>query len=577
MQSIITTRLMTKQTHILGKDAALEDSISSMQQKLEAIGFNIIEQSWLNPIANVWSVHIRDSDCKLLFTNGKGASKKAALASALGEFFERLSTHYFWADYYLGDEVSNSKTVHYENEKWFSTIDNGSWPDGVLNDELQDFYNPDGELNASNLIDVNSSNADRGICCLPYDCFRTNKTTYFPVNIIGNLYVSNGMSAGNTRYEARVQALSEIFERYVKFKIIAEGVCLPNVPNEVLARYPGIQAGIKELEEAGYPLLIQDASLGGQYPVMVVTLLNPNNQGVYASFGAHPKFEVALERALTELLQGRGLDALDGFAEAGFDLDEIASPQNLETHFIDSSGIISWEYLKQSADYEFSDWGTESEITQFEKTEDEFNWLCELIHKEGNDIYISDYDQLGVYACRILVPGMSEIYPADDLVWENNNAGMGLRKLILAPNKNREDCEILIEKIEDINFDDQHPVSALIGLPADQDSIFADLRIAELITLLALKAQDSERVQEGCEWLMHFKQIDPQRLKTYQCIHTLMQLDGMSQYGESLKKLYGEKVLSDALSLIEGEDLFPLDSDWKMHELLISAYNKLKR
>jgi ribosomal protein S12 methylthiotransferase accessory factor len=382
------------------------------------------------------------------------------------------------------------------------------------------------------------------------------------------------MSAGNTPAEARVQALSEIFERYVKFKIIADGTCLPNVPDNVLARYPSIQAGIKELEEAGYPLLIQDASLGGRYPVMVVTLLNPNNQGVYASFGAHPKFEVALERALTELLQGRGLDALGGFAEAGFDLDEIGSPQNLETHFIDSSGIISWEYLKQKPDYEFSDWGSDSIL---EKTEDEFNWLCDRIHEEGNDIYISDYEELGVYACRILVPGMSEIYPPDDLVWENNNAGMDLRELILAPNKTAQDCENLIEKIEDINFDDQHPVAALIGLPADQDSIFADLRIAELITLLALKTQDSERVQEGCEWLMHFKQIDPQRLKTYQCIHTLMQLDGMSQYGESLKKLYGEKTLSDALSLIEGNDLFPLESDWKMHGLLIEGYKKLKR
>jgi len=562
---------MPTQTHILGKDAALEDSINAMQQKLQNIGFNIIEQSWLNPIANVWSVHIRDRDCPLLFTNGKGASKKAALASALGEFFERLSTHYFWADYYLGDEVAKSKFVHYASEKWFASNDNGSWPDGVLNEELQAFYNPDGELNASNLIDANSANRERGICCLPYICERTQETVYFPVNLIGNLYVSNGMSAGNTKFEARVQALSEIFERYVKFKIIAEGICLPNVPDEVLARYPTIQAGIKELEAAGYPLLVQDASLGGKYPVMVVTLLNPENQGVYASFGAHPKFEVALERALTELLQGRGLDALGGFAEAGFDLDEIASPQNLETHFIDSSGIVSWEFLRKQADYEFSDWDGKSETTH-----EEFDWLCERIHQEGNDIFIMDYEELGVYACRILVPGMSEIYPPDDLVWENNNAGMDIRKAILAKNKTKQDCENLIEKIDDLNADDQHPVAALIGLPADKDSIFADLRIAELTTLLALKIQDNERIQEGCEWLLHFRQINPQRLKTYQCINTLLQFEGMANYATSLKKLYGEKVLSDALALIDGEEIFPLDSDWKMHGLLLEGYKKVQ-
>jgi ribosomal protein S12 methylthiotransferase accessory factor len=567
----------TTSTHILGKDAALEDSIQTMTQKLLKLGFTIIEQSWLNPIANVWSVHIRDKDCPLLFTNGKGASKKAALASALGEFFERLATHYFWADYYLGDSIANSKVVHYSNEKWFALDQNNTWPEELLNEELKAFYDPESMLSSNQLIDINSSNSsNRGVCALPYVCERTQEITFFPVNIIGNLFVSNGMSAGNTLFEARVQALSEIFERFVKFKIIAEGISLPDVPTEILNQYPKIQEGIKELETAGYGILVQDASLGGKYPVMVVTLLHPDNQGVYASFGAHPKFEVALERALTELLQGRGLDALNGFAEAGFDQDEIASPQNLETHFIDSSGIISWAFLQNKSDHDFVHWQAESKQTS-QTTEEEYQWLCDAIHQEGNDIYIADYQQLGVYACRILVPGMSEIYPADDLIWENNNAGIPFRQLILAKNKTPAECEKLIEKLEDLNLDDQLPVAAFIGLPADKECIFSDLRLGELITLLALKAQDSERVQEGVEWLLHFQQINPQRLKTYQCIHTLMQLEGMSQYGTALQKLYGEKTINNALSLIDGEDIFPLSSDWKMHKLLIDAYNKLAR
>ena len=86
---------MTQQTFIPGKDAALEESIEKFQQKLTALGFHIEEASWLNPVPNVWSVHIRDKDCPQCFSNGKGASKKAALASALGEYFERLSTNYF--------------------------------------------------------------------------------------------------------------------------------------------------------------------------------------------------------------------------------------------------------------------------------------------------------------------------------------------------------------------------------------------------------------------------------------------------------------------------------------------------
>lgn len=64
------------QTFIPGKDAALEDSIARFQQKLTDLGFNIEEASWLNPVPHVWSVHIRDKDCALCFTNGKGATKK---------------------------------------------------------------------------------------------------------------------------------------------------------------------------------------------------------------------------------------------------------------------------------------------------------------------------------------------------------------------------------------------------------------------------------------------------------------------------------------------------------------------
>ena len=570
---------MKKQTYIPGKDAALEDSIAGMQQKLEALDIHIIEQSWLNPVANVWSVHIRDRDCPLLFTNGKGASKKAALASALGEFFERLSTHYFWADYYLGDEIKNSNFVHYKDEKWFSTNTDGSWPEGLLNDELQAFYDPDEELQASSLVDINSSHTERGICALPYVCQRTQETVYFPVNIIGNLYVSNGMSAGNTAPEARVQALSEIFERSIKFKIIADGDCLPDIPDSVLSRYPNIVAGIKELQSAGYPLLIKDASLGGEYPVICVTLLNPENKGCYASFGAHPDFEVALERALTELLQGRGLDALDGFAEAGFDRDEIASPQNLETHFIDSSGILHWDFLQDQPDYDFVDW-QQSISKKLKNTEEQFNWLCQRIHQDGNDIYIADYDHLGVYACRILVPGLSEIYPVDDLVWENNNAGITLRDAILKENKSLLECQELLEKLEALNLDDQQPVAALIGLAADKGSIWAELRIAELLALLALRINDKERVLEGCQWLLHFKQINPQRLNVYRCIDCLLQLESLEgelpSYITSLVKLYGKKCVDDALALLAGEEIFSLSAHWEMHGLLQNAYQKIR-
>jgi ribosomal protein S12 methylthiotransferase accessory factor len=211
---------MHTESFIPGKDASLESTIATMQHKLAARGFHLDESSWLNPVESIWSVHVRDRECPMLFANGKGATQLAARASALGEFFERLGTHYFWTHFHLGATRANAPYVHYPQERWFAPTDDGHWPQELLNPELHAFYNPDGDIDGEVLVDLNSGNVERGICALPYKRLHDGAETWIPVNIIGNLYVSNGMAAGNTPMEARAQALSEIFERHIKYSII---------------------------------------------------------------------------------------------------------------------------------------------------------------------------------------------------------------------------------------------------------------------------------------------------------------------------------------------------------------------
>jgi ribosomal protein S12 methylthiotransferase accessory factor len=568
---------MHTESFIPGKDASLESTIATLQSRLAALGLHVEERSWLNPVANIWSVHVAERDCPLLFTNGKGASRQAALASALGEFFERMSTHYFWTHYYLGEAIANREVVHFPREKWFPLGKGKAWPKGLLTPELRQFYNPQGGVHASMLVDANSGNAARGICALPYVRQRDGATVWFPVNLIGNLYVSNGMSAGNTPAEARTQALAEIFERHVKFRVIGEGLCLPEVPDEVIARWPRVAEDIRALRAAGFGILVRDASLGGRYPVINVTLLNPADHGCFASFGAHPRFEIALERALTELLQGRGLDALGGFPEPGFDLEEIAAAPNLEIHFVDSSGVVSWNFLGDTPDFVFHDWNFSS------TTEEDCAWLLARVHADGHDAYIADFDQLGVYACRILVPGMSEIYPLDDLEWENTSAGNAIRPAILRlPQLGREDCAGLLETLNDLGLDDQRPVAGLVGLAPDPGTPWEDLRLGELKTLLALAAGDEEAIREGCDWVRHFGQINEARRRVYRCVETLLELDGGARHREALRALYGADALQQAQALLDGErHFFGIGAPGmslagcKLHQRLLAAYEKI--
>ena len=75
---------MPDEHFIAGKDASLEHSIATLQARLAAHGFAVEECSWRNPVAGVWSVHVRNPACHLMFANGKGASPiKARDASAI--------------------------------------------------------------------------------------------------------------------------------------------------------------------------------------------------------------------------------------------------------------------------------------------------------------------------------------------------------------------------------------------------------------------------------------------------------------------------------------------------------------
>jgi len=575
---------MTETTFIKGKDCSLEETIEGMHQKLESVGIEIDEVSVLNPVPYVYSQHIRDKSCNIMFTNGKGASGKACLASALGEYFERLSCNYFFADYYLGEKFATDTFVHYPNEKWFTfDAEDESMPEGVLDEALWNYYDPEGELHPSEVFDTNSGVGERGICTLPFTRQSDGVDIYFPVNIIGNIYVSNGMAAGNTQSEARVQALSEIYERYAKNKIISEGICLPLIPESVMDRYPHIQVSIKKLEDEGFHLRVCDASLGGVYPVISVTLINPKDGSVLASFGGHPCFEVALERTVTELLQGRSLDMLDDFHAPSFNLAEVSDQNNLEAHFINSTGLISYAFFKEKSDYEFVDWNYEDD------TEGELAHMRSIAEKQGFTIYIADYGHLGVYTCRMIIPGMSDIYPVEDLLWNNNNEGAYFREAILSlKNLNDEEMQAILENLEEGEHSDMLKVAEFIGVIPDAGTPWASLQVGELKAMLYLALGEYEEAQTWVTWCKHMAVLEDSRANIYKCLDALLVIkieDKMiDEYKTSLGQMYSTACVTLCSDIIEKRVKFyglhspglSLDGFEKHHSLL-EGYAKVHK
>ena len=543
-------------TYIVGKDLPLEQTIANMSGLLAGLGIKIEIASWRNIIPNVWSLHIRDAHSPMCFTNGKGATKEGALASALGEYIERLSCNHFYAGSFWGEDMANAAFVHYPNERWFQPGADNALPAGILDDYCVGIYNPDGELRGAHLIDTNSGNVQRGICSLPFVRQSDGAVVYFPSNLIENLFASNGMSAGNTLAEAQVQCLSEIFERAVKRDILEGEIALPDVPHEVLAQYPSILAGIQGLEKQGFPVLVKDASLGGEYPVMCVTLMNPHTGGVFASFGAHPRLEVALERSLTELLQGRSFEGLNDLPQPTFISNAVTEPNNFVEHFIDSSGVVSWRFFSAKADFEFVQWDF-SGHGENANTE-EAATLLGILKDMGKEVYTAVYDQLGATACRILVPSYSEIYPVEDLIWDNTNKALLFRADILNVHQlDNVQLEALLERLHNNELDDHSDIATLIGIEFDDNTVWGQLTVLELKLLIHLALQHTEATHELVGAFLQYNDNTVARKLFYQALNVVLEvlLDDeleLADYMVNFRRMFGNPQMDAVMGSVDG-------------------------
>ncbi len=555
-----TTVDENSQTFIAGKDLPLEKTIATMSGLIANLGMKVEVASWRNIVPNVWSLHLRDSQSQLCFTNGKGATKESALASALGEFIERLNCNFFYNDQFWGEELAHADFVHYPNERWFQPGPNDELPAEILDAHCLEIYNPDGELRGSHLYDTNSGNTARGICSIPYVRQSDGETVYFPTNLIENLFLSNGMSAGNTLAEAQVQCLSEIFERAIKREILAGEMALPDVPQEVLNKYPNIVAGIKALEEQGFPVLVKDASMGGQFPVMNVTLMNPRTGGVFASFGAHPNFEVALERSLTELLQGRSFEGLNDIARPTFSTEAVTEPNNSVEHFIDSSGVVSWRFFSAKADYEFVEWDFTDSGRNTNAQEAEL--LFGLLEDMGKEVYVAVFEHLGATACRMLVPDFSEVYSVDDLIWDNTNKALQFREDILNLHRLTDaEMDALVERLEDSEEDHHSDIKTLIGIEFDENTVWGQLTILELKLLIYLALNRLEEALELTEEFLQFNDNTVERELFYQAMAAALEvaLDdemALSDYEPNLRRMFGDERMDAVIGSLQGSVRF---------------------
>ncbi len=530
--------------HLLSKSSPLNESISKMEKVLSDFGCRVSYSEEKHPLEHCYSVTLSSSEApNHIYSNGKGVLSDASKASALGEYIERLQTNNFFSDFYL------PKRTHYPDEVAFK------FGGGYLTEELLAFYDPHNELRLEDWVDYNSDYVDR-VVSLPFVCLEDGKWVYFPINILNNLYVSNGLSSGNTPLEAQVQALSEIFERYVKIEIIRRGYALPKYPEGVLVMHKKVYEDVLALRELGYIVEVLDASLGGKFPVTAISLINPKDSTLMVSFGSHPIESVSLERTMTELLQGRGLDNLNTFEQPTFDMSIVSDSFNIESHFIDSNGKIGFSFLSSKKSFEYASWGYQGKTI-----EEEFEFLSNLAKLMGKKIYLREYSYLGFYSCQMIIPSLSEVYPVEDLVYNNKNSGKWIREMVL--HFEEFDGNEILQSIEDL--DDTLDVGKYIGVIFKTP--FAMQKFKAQIHLLLGNIDEALSLLEFGDKNMGHIVAELIRMGNAEY--------SWAEYEAGLCDIYGAKRVRRALRILEGDEFLIDVTLHQSYRNVLDMYDRL--
>lgn len=384
--------------------------------------------------------------------NGKGITREYAEASAYAEFVERLQNDLlgdlnvttFKSDYtfkiYFDEEIKSAKDLIEDNNEYIKMyFRNRNLENISIDKKVEEFV----KIQRLDNIFYNSQD----YLSIPYYSYNEKRIVYLPRNVYRLSYGSNGMSAGNTFEEAVVQGLSEIIERYVQKRILKEHICLPDIPNECINKYPHIKEMLDKLKKKDeYEIMLKDCSLGGKYPVAALVILEKNTGRYGVKLGCHPDYGIAMERTFTEAAQGQDILLYSQRSTVDFYNKNVSDDMNIYNTYKIGLGQFPYQVLKSSVPtYSFKEVIDVANYTNKEM----MNYWCKKLIDDGYDILIRDVSYSGFPSVHIIIPGMSEMFVADDRRYRIYNTRFFVCELLKNPKKiNSSNAKYIISVLE---------------------------------------------------------------------------------------------------------------------------------
>lgn len=538
------------------KDSKPVDTVHRIKGIISDLGVEVHEQHNTALDGRVHSLMLFISGTSIS-VNGKGINRELAMASAYGEFMERLQNYMLYPVF--PNEISTLGLEEYEGfvacpvEKHMSIEQ--VWdqlPEQVRSEvfriELE--YTPD-NLGISNLLQLQA--VPDKLTCAPFFRMKTGELTFLPLTHLSMIYGTNGMCAGNSSEEALVQGLSEIMERYVNLRVASEKISLPTIPDESLrTQFHKQYEDIRHIEKTGkYKVIVKDCSLEKNLPVVAAILIDKEKGKYFVKFGAHPQIQIALERVITEMFQNRQLENFAQLSELKIKSAMGRNKQGANLNSIISNGFGNYPsdiFSEASGEYYLP----EHFRAKYESNSKCLEYLVGLIDSNDWDLYIQDNTFLGFPCYRVIIPSVSEVYTISRINYERLGKHKRMSTLMKRiPSLGVSDLSDVSSYLEDSLLAGKSTTLAEVGAPYTMDSfMWRNIDNSALHAIVSYKLGRFEKAYESMSSYVSALPNRPSRaVKYYSCardyIGLMVESDDIERNLGILRALYEEELVNE--------------------------------
>lgn len=597
------------------KEVSPSETIKKVKDKLTSLGFEIHEEELDSGIDTYsYALHLMLNGYRVSFSNGKGNTKEYSRASAYAEMLERLQTN--------PDQILKNFYQYVDKFAYKGKIKYGLYQDDKNIESIEEYINDnefiegmkkykDFEDNYSLFLDfIKSQKEFYGFIPLQkYMKSDESEVKYLNESYYRYINGTTGLCAGNSKYEALTQGLSEIFERAIKWFAYKDKLTFPVIPENKLKCYEYAYSKIKEINKNDrFFIEVRDLSMGGKYPVVAVVIYDRMKRGRLVNVGSFPVFEIALNRALNELFQGQTLGDLTSMRSyLNYDLSPMSpnySDKDLN-EWVDSlrnnSGLYPEEFFSSKYDFKVSDWIEPQK--ELPSNEELFKKLCKIVNEDLNDeVYYKEYSFLDLPAYSIICPRVfDEIcfgrgFYNQGRVSKSYTVDKKLYELIF--DSNSLDLELIKSHINN-NYKTERDLSLLLNYALPLPTISTNSTVSTIKACICIYEGKFKMASEllyknfpkyyDCEPYEKFARLDYINiLMNYLGLKGNPKFDSDEKVKACLYKMYNKEYVDDVVNLCSTPSKLinamfvqrnhPLSLfDWDLYFTQVDAFNRIYR